>query len=103
MRITTTYKPMKKIALSLFSITLVLSVMCQNETKTGEAFYMLDANFKGTTQEKAVYFIHAEKIHDSCWQFDTYNILGPIISSEQFKDEKGSEANGQFCYYNKKG
>ena len=94
---------MKKIFLLLFSLSFVVSVFSQNKTKAGEAFYMLDEDFKGTAQEKAVYFIHTVKIHDSCWQFDTYNIFGPIISSEQYKDEKGTEASGMFCYYNKKG
>ncbi|MEO5591738.1 MAG: energy transducer TonB [Chitinophagaceae bacterium] len=94
---------MKKIVLLWISMPFVLPALSQNDSKPGETFYMLDANFKGTPQEKAVYFIHSVKIHDSCWQFDTYNIFGPIISSEQYKDEKGNEANGQFCYYNKRG
>jgi len=71
--------------------------------KQGEAFYMLDANHKGTSPEKAIYFIHAEKIYDSCWQFDEYSLYGPIISSGQYKDEKGEVANGHFSFYNSKG
>jgi len=94
---------MKKIYLLLFLFSKVLPAFNQAGAKTGEAFYMLDENFKGTTQQKANYFSHAEKIGDSCWQYDIYNINGPIISSEQYKDEKGQLAEGAFYYYNKKG
>ena len=94
---------MKKLILLLFSLPFLLPVFGQNESKKEEAFYMLDANFKGTQQEKDKYFIYAEKIHDSCWQFDKYNISGPLLNSEQYKNEKGTGANGVFTYYNKKG
>ena len=94
---------MKKILLLSLILRSALPVFSQKTEKSSEAFYMLDENMKATSQEKAVHFIHVFKIHDSCWQFDTYNIFGPIISSEQYKDDKGTEASGMFCYYNKKG
>jgi len=94
---------MKKIIFLLLSIVLTHAAFCQKKTKPEEAFYMLDENMKATSQEKAVHFIHVFKIHDSCWQFDTYNIFGPIISSGQYKTDKGTGAAGMFCYYNKKG
>ncbi|MFT3933215.1 MAG: energy transducer TonB [Chitinophagaceae bacterium] len=94
---------MKVYLLFLFFSIITTTSICQSSGNAGEAFYMLDAKMKGTDADKAVYFIHVFKVHDSCWQFDTYNILGPIISSEQYKDNKGSEAGGMFCYYNKKG
>jgi len=94
---------MKKTFLLVTSFALLFTVFCQKDKKPGEAFYMLDANMKSTQQENAVYFIHAVKLYDSCWQFDTYNLYGPIISSEQYLDEKGTQVNGMFCYYNKKG
>ena len=94
---------MKKISSLLLLFACMQHVNCQEKVKRGEAFYLLDENFKGTTTEKARYFMHTVKIADTCWQFDTYHLFGPMISSEQFKDEAGSEANGFFYYYNKKG
>ncbi|MES1222888.1 MAG: energy transducer TonB [Bacteroidota bacterium] len=95
---------MKAITLFLASFVFVYSLAGQQASpKAEDKFYMLDENFKGTTQQKATYFIHVEKENDTCWQFDTYHIMGPIISSEQYKDEKGQLANGHFSYYNKKG
>jgi periplasmic protein TonB len=64
---------------------------------------MLDKNYKGTTQDKAVIFIHSVKENDTCWQFDTYNITGPMISSEQYKDEKATVLHGQSVYFNARG
>jgi periplasmic protein TonB len=93
---------MKKTGLLLFNFSVVLSLFSQHKTKE-EIFYMLDANFKGTTQRSATYFIHVQKITDTCWQFDTYKVLGPLISSEQYKDEKGKGPNGTFSYYYKNG
>ena len=94
---------MNQIIILIFSIALSFSVLCQATAKNNEAFYMLDADMKGTTAEKAKFFIHVEKISDSCWQFDTYNISGPVISSEQYKDQKGTVLHGKSVYFNKKG
>ena len=94
---------MKEIAMLFFLLSLMLPVKAQKKSKPEENFYIMDENFKGTTIEKAKYLLHAVKKNDTCWQFDTYNMFGPIISSEQYKDEKGTEANGSSFYYNKKG
>lgn len=64
---------------------------------------MLDENLKGTSVEQAKYFIRVAKRSDTCWVFDTYNIYGPKISSEQYKDEKGSILHGESVYFNGNG
>ena len=84
-----------------FSFSLLTRVHSQD--KPGEAFYVMDENFKGTTMEKAKYLLHSIKKNDTCWQFDTYNFVGPMISCEEYKDEKGSRGHGAFRYFNKKG
>jgi TonB family protein len=93
---------MKKILLLFFSFCYLLSATSQKKSKP-EAFYLLDENYKGTTQEKAKFFIHSVKENDTCWQFDTYNISGPMISSEQYKDEKATMLHGKSVYFNDKG
>ncbi len=94
---------MKKIILLLLLLPPALSLMSQKKPKKEEAFYMLDENFKGSTQEKAKYFIHSEKKNDTCWEFDMYHINGPLITSEQYKDEKGTIPHGKSVYFNDKG
>ena len=75
----------------------------QATSKPQESFYMLDENLKGSTQEKAKFFIHAVKENDTSWLFDTYNIYGPLVSSEHYKDEKATVLHGSCLYFNKKG
>jgi len=71
--------------------------------KNEDRIYVFDENWNGTTVEKARYLMRAKKIKDSSWQWDTYNILGPLIKTEFFKDEKGTIAEGEFYFYNAKG
>jgi len=94
---------MRKIILLLLSLTNVLLGISQKKTKSQEAFYMLDENFKGTTEQKAIYFMHSLKKNDTCWQFDTYNLYGPLISSEHYKDDKAKTLHGEAVYFNGKG
>ena len=93
---------MKKIV--LLSTCIVFSILSfAQKIKKEDKFYMLDENFKGTTQQQAKYFIRVANLNDTCWQFDTYNITGPLISTEQYKDEQGKVMHGQSVYFNKKG
>jgi len=94
---------MKKIVLLATCIALSTLSFAQKVKKEEDKFYMLDENFKGATQQKAKYFIRVAKRNDTCWQFDTYNIYGPMISSEQYKDGNGSVLHGQSVYFNSKG
>jgi protein TonB len=94
---------MKKIFLLTACLTVVFLCFAQQKTKKEkDKFYMLDENFKGTIQEKAKYFIRVKR-NDSCWQFDTYHIDGPLVSSEQYKDEEGNVLHGQSVYFNSNG
>jgi len=94
---------MKKIFLLFIICSFGLLAKLQSQEKPGEAFYVMDENFKGTTLEKARYLMHSVKKNDTCWQFDTYNFWGPMISSEQYNDQKGSTGHGSFRYFTKKG
>jgi TonB family protein len=81
-----------------------VALLSQTQTKQQESFYLLDQNMNGTTTiEKAKYFIHALKEADSSWLFEKYNVDGPMISSEHYKDDKANTLNGHAYYYNKKG
>ena len=67
------------------------------------SFYVFDADWKGTSMEKAVYLLVVNQEKDSLWRYDTYNITGPLIKSEHFKDKDGNIADGRFIFYNSRG
>lgn len=94
---------MKKITLLAVLLCCLVSVLAQKKKKLEEAFYVLDENMKGSTVEKAKYLIHSVKKNDTCWQFDTYNMYGPMIRSEIFKDANATVLHGETVYFNKKG
>jgi periplasmic protein TonB len=95
---------MKAISFLIYSLSLTFSLAGQQKaSKSEDRFYMLDENYKNVAIEKAKFFVHAVKENDTCWQFDTYNISGPLVSSEQYKDEKATILHGQSVYFNAKG
>ena len=94
---------MKKILLLVVFLCCLAAAFAQKKTKQEEGFYVLDENMKGSTVKKAKYLIHSVKKNDTCWQFDTYNMYGPMISSETFKDAGANILHGEKVYFNKKG
>jgi periplasmic protein TonB len=84
----------------------VLFVFCRAQNLPGnkeETFYALDKDWKGTVIEKAAYLLRSYKLNDTCWHWDTYQIYGPLVSVEHFKDKDGAIPHGKFIYYNKSG
>jgi periplasmic protein TonB len=75
----------------------------QKSSYTDESFYAVDKNGKGTSLGNAAYLWHNYKINDTCWHWNIYNIYGPLIRVERYKDKDGSVAHGKFIFYNKKG
>jgi periplasmic protein TonB len=93
-----------RVLLVLSFIALFISVGAQNlPGKKEETFYALDKDGKGTTLEKADYLLRSYKISDTCWHWDTYQMYGPLVSVEHFKDRDGGIPHGKFIYYNKSG
>jgi protein TonB len=68
-----------------------------------ESFYALNEDWKGTTIDKARYILRELKFNDTCYQWDTYYVSGPLIKSAVSKDDKGQIGNGRFVFYNEKG
>jgi protein TonB len=89
---------MKRI-LALFLLTLSLSAKSQDD----DPVYVFDANWKPSKIKNAHYLLHRYRINDTCWQWDFYNFMGPLIKSEQYRDENGKELNGVSRYFNMKG
>lgn len=96
---------MYRIMLSLLYLLLICnaSLYSQRNKPSEDSYFVFDENWQGTTIEKAKYLARQKKISDTCWQWDTYNFAGPLMRTENFKDEKGSIAHGRFIIYNAKG
>ncbi len=68
-----------------------------------ERFYALDKNFEPINPDSAVYVVRIKQINDTCWQWDYYNLWGPMVKSEQYIDADANELHGISRYYNGKG
>jgi hypothetical protein len=42
-------------------------------------------------------------VSDTCWQFDYYHFTGPLIRTEQYRDNKGNTLHGATRYYTSDG
>ena len=80
---------------------LLLSVQVRSQEK--EAYYVFDDNWKPTKVQTARYFIHTHEVNDSCWQWDFYNFIGPLIKTEQYPDKESTVKDGVSYYYDEKG
>lgn len=90
---------MKKTSSFLFALLFVLTAIAQQED-----LYYLDKGFKGTGDPKdAAYLLRIVNHKDTLWQYDTYRLLGPLLSSEFFKDKDATIAHGRFRYYKANG
>lgn len=91
------------LSLSFLLITFSESTFGQDNSKETDAYYFLNENWKNTTADSAKYFIREKKMNDTCWQFDVYNLVGPMVRSERYKDEKGAIAHGMHIIYKPSG
>jgi len=89
---------MKKLPLFLL---LCLTLTARSQGK--DLFYVFDANWKTTKIKTARYFLHTYPLNDTCWQWDYYNMFGPLVKTEQYRDKEGNEMSGVSYYYNAKG
>ncbi|HEY4877447.1 MAG TPA: energy transducer TonB [Puia sp.] len=85
---------MKKIILFQIVFLFQFCIAQENETVT----YV---NKKGeeVKEKKAVFLIQKLKLNNKLWEFNTYEIFGPMLTSIQTKDETGSIKNGVYISY----
>ncbi len=84
-------------------LALLLTLSITAKSQKEESFYVFDANWKPTKIESAHFLLHTFRVNDTCWQFDFYKFLGPLIKTEQYRDKEGSQINGISRHYNDKG
>jgi periplasmic protein TonB len=85
------------------TLLLLLSLSLTAKSQKEESFYVFDANWKATQIEAAHFLLHTHRINDTCWQFDYYNFLGPLIKMERYRDKEGNTINGVSHHYNANG
>jgi protein TonB len=86
------------------TIVLLMLVLCVHAQKNKESYYLFDSSWKNTTtMENARYFSRVKPSEDSCEQWDTYRVHGPLIRIETYKKDKEGTAEGRFSWYDRNG
>jgi periplasmic protein TonB len=80
---------------------MFLSMTAKSQGK--ESFYVFDENWKPTKIKLAHFLLHSHQIDDTCWQWDYYNFVGPLIKTEQYRDKDGNELDGILHHYDASG
>ena len=89
---------------SIVLILLIQSVTTFAQKALKEQFFLFDSKMKGVSKaDSAAFLLRISKLSDSLWQFDTYKALGPLTSSEQYRDEDGTLPAGVFTFYHPTG
>jgi periplasmic protein TonB len=82
----------------------LLSMALPVRSQQKDAYYMLNADWNPiSNKDSARYFIRVKEISDTCWQFDYYNVVGPLARSEQYRDKDGNLQHGISYYYDHTG
>ncbi|HEV3223824.1 MAG TPA: energy transducer TonB [Puia sp.] len=84
-----------------FLFLLILNLVARSQGK--DALYVFDENWKPTKIKSAKFLLHTHQVNDTCWQWDYYNFVGPLINTEQYRDKDGKELNGNSYHYNVSG
>ncbi len=90
----------------LFICTIILcsasiSLSAQN-SQPDESFYVYDKNWKPVNNvKKAVYFTREKIVNDTCVVVNNYNMYGPMVSKEVFKDKEKTIAHGVWYFYDR--
>ncbi len=82
---------------------LLLAVGVTVKAQQDEMVYVFDANWKPTKIKNAHFMLHRRHISDTCWQWEFYHFIGPLLKTEQYRDKDGSIPEGVARYYNEKG
>jgi periplasmic protein TonB len=83
----------------LYLAALFLFQICSAQEK----LLYFNEDGKPVKEKQAVMLQQRLKVNDTLWEFNTYLINGPRITSMQFNDEKGNTLNGRYLAYSRKG
>jgi protein TonB len=75
-----------------------------SQSKKDESYYLFDKEGNSVSNiKKASTFRHVFKKNDTTWQHDYYNLFGPKIVEENYRDKEALVPNGYFAYFNARG
>ncbi len=94
------FRSMKPILTTLFAFFLSVTIA---KAQSKDSYYLFDSKWNSTTADSARYVLRVFSQNDTCWQYDFYNITGPLVYTEQYRDKKGEILHGAVRFYNKDG
>jgi len=89
--------------MKIFLFTFFLSLSLFTHSQGNDLFYVFNADWKPTDMKNAKFFLHVQRKNDSTWQWDYYNMFGPLIKTERYKDKQATILNGAVAYYSANG
>jgi periplasmic protein TonB len=93
-----------KLSMKLKALFFLVFISKFAAAQNGKDFlYFFDKDWKPVDEKHGVYLLHVEQKNDSDWQYDYYNIYGPLIKTQHFQDKDGKVLNGKVYYYTEKG
>lgn len=67
-------------------------------------YFAFDKNWKNISDlDSATYFSRLKKVNDTCFEVHNYNMFGPMISKEVYKDAETKIAHGTWIFYKANG
>jgi protein TonB len=74
------------------------------KNNSGYKYFAFDRNWKNISNlDSAAYFARLKKVSDTCYEVQNYNMFGPMISKEVYKDAETKIAHGTWIYYKANG
>lgn len=90
--------------MKIIPLFLLVAIAGSASGQQEDAFYQLDAAWKPTpNKDSAKYFIRLKEVSPTCWQWDYYNMTGPLMRTEQYRDKDGKVMEGTSYYYDHTG
>ena len=83
--------------LTLLSICILYTCSAQS------ALEYLDKHGDPVKEKRASILREHVQVNDTLWEINQYQVYGPMISSIQYRDEKGQIPNGSYLTYDKTG
>lgn len=75
-----------------------------SQKNSAYTYFAFDANWKGINNiDSATFFARTRKINDTSYEVQNYNLFGPMISKELYKDEANRIAHGTWIFYKPNG
>jgi TonB family protein len=68
-----------------------------------ESFFVFDENWKPTDVKTAKFILRVQNLNDTSWQWDYYNMFGPLLKTEHYKSKEAKMLHGSVAYYNSDG